>query len=103
MHVQENLLFSQIGRRAAHHYIKKRTNTRKLPNQGQIYPEAHTAQRKKSVKEKKYSQENIVKCWEPHSVAKDKTRNKIKSCSKNKNTTSTEDVDSCNIMRMSTL
>jgi len=43
-----------------------------------------------------------VKGWKPYSVATNKTGNKINSSSKNKNTTSTEDVDSCNIVQMST-
>jgi hypothetical protein len=98
-------LFSRTSKRAARHYIKERTNKRKPLEQSQTHPKAHTAQRKRSIKEKekKYSRENIVKGWKPYLVATNKTGKKINSSSKNKNTKSTEDVDSCNIVQMSTL
>ena len=69
------------------------------------HTQKHTQPKERSIKEKekKYSQENVVKGWKPYSVATNKTGNKINSSSKNKNTTSTEDVDSCNIVQMSTL
>ena len=54
MLVEENLyFFSRTRRRAARHYIKERTNTRKLPEQGETHPKAHTAQRKKHKRKRK--------------------------------------------------
>jgi len=69
------------------------------------HTQKHTQPKERSIKEKekKYSQENVVKGWKPYLVATNKTGNKINSSSKNKNTESTEDVDSCNIVQMSTL